>query len=105
MDDRHCGSISVGQRTISEKLYKALDEFGYLPFSFIAFGHLRRRPMLDSRKQPVESFADCRIGIKLAGHHAESSAVAIRSRLVIAANSIAQAFGEGDGEEPSGSEP
>jgi hypothetical protein len=79
MDERHCGSISVGQRTISEKFYKALDEFGYLPFSFIAFGHLRRQPMLDSRKQPVESFADCRIRIKLAGHHAESSVVSIRS--------------------------
>ena len=146
MDERHCGSISVGQRTesvisaprnqlhltrlkcastqswrllrrgrflfagqcnraTSEKLYKALDEFGYLPFSFIAFGYVRRQPLLTSRKQPVKSFADCRIRIKLAGRHAESSVVSIRSRLVIAANSVAQALGERDRESRPGRRP
>jgi hypothetical protein len=94
-----------GNRATSEKLYKALDEFGYLPFRFKAFGHVRRQPMLDSRKHPVKSFADCRIRIKLGGHHAESPVVSIRSRLVIAANRVAQSFGQSDREKPPGSEP
>ena len=88
----------------SEKLYNALDEFQYLPFSFIAFGHVRRRPLLAGQKQAVKSLADCRVRIKLAGRHAESSVVSIRSRRVVAAYSVAQALGQGDRKKSPGPE-
>ena len=86
----------------SEKFYKSLDEFWYLPFSFIASGDVCRQPLLASRKQPIKSFAQCRIRIKLAGHHAKSYVVSIHSRLIIAANGVAQALRQGYREEPPG---
>jgi hypothetical protein len=56
------------------------------------------------RRREKRQARDGVIRIKLAGHHAASSVVSIRGRLVIAANSVAQPLGQGDREEPPGPE-
>jgi hypothetical protein len=79
----------------SEKLHNTFDGFEHLLLRFIAFGHLGRQPLSAGRKQPFKRRADSRIGIKVSGDEAKSSAIPIRSRPVIAVNCTGKALDQG----------
>jgi hypothetical protein len=79
----------------SEKLRNTVDKFEQLLLRFIAFRSLCCQPLAAGPKQSFNCLADWGVGIKVSRNQANSSAISIRSRLVKAANSIAQTIEQG----------
>jgi hypothetical protein len=81
----HAGPVA------SEKLANTFDVFEYLLPGLIAFSRFRCQPPVAGQKQLFKGVTDSSVGIKvLSGDHANSSVITVCSRLVIAANGLAQ---------------
>ena len=75
----------------SEKLANTFDVFEYLLPGVIAFSRFRCQPLVAGQKQLFKGVTDSSVGIKvLSGKYANSSVISVCSRLVIAANGLAQ---------------
>jgi hypothetical protein len=74
-------------------------EVEYLFFAFIAYDRIGRQPLAADQKQQIEGLANRGVGLKLFDNQSEPSAISIRNRSVIAADSIAQTIDHGTKEQ------
>jgi hypothetical protein len=89
---------ALGQRepAASEKPANTFNLLEHLLPRSIAVGHIRCQPVVAGRKQLVKGRTDLGIGVKvLSGDHADSSVITVGSRLIIAANGVAQTYEQG----------